>query len=152
LINTIYLLLLCLLKQLGVVKFFLLDNIFFLFLTFLFLTNYIYNIIMANSSIVKKRIVTNFNNLSSDLQTQVKLRYPTGFSDSMIRIDKPDGSFFYAVSYDTSEISYLVKINVKIDEAIPEDDYGDYYDQEMKDPNEMSNSSDNNDDLDVMEL
>lgn len=34
----------------------------------------------------------------------------------MIRVDKPNGDFFYAVPYDTDEISYLVKIDVKIDD------------------------------------
>ena len=35
----------------------------------------------------------------------------------MTRIEKPNGDFFYVVPYETDEISYLVKIDVKIDEV-----------------------------------
>ena len=33
-----------------------------------------------------------------------------------MRIDKPNGEFFYAVPFETDEINYLVKIDVKIDD------------------------------------
>ncbi|MFI3279669.1 MAG: hypothetical protein SNG49_06765 [Rikenellaceae bacterium] len=51
------------------------------------------------------------------MQEEVKAKYPLGFSDAMMRIDKPNGDFFYAVSYETEEIVYLVKIDVKIDDS-----------------------------------
>lgn len=101
---------------------------------------------MANSSSVKKRIVTNFTNLTTDLQSQVKLKYPTGFSDYMMRIDKPDGTFFYAVSYETDEIAYLVKINVKVDAGVPDDEYKDYYEDDIKESDDDSQRVDSNDD------
>ena len=65
---------------------------------------------MAN----KKHLVASFHNLSPELQEEIKQKYPLGFTDAMIRVDKPNGDFFYAVPYDTDEISYLVKIDVKI--------------------------------------
>ena len=102
---------------------------------------------MINSSTMKKRVVASFSNLTSDLQEQVKLKYPTGFNDYMIRIDKPDGTFFYAVSYDTNEISYLVKINVKIDNASEDDDEKDYYEDDIKGGDEITtNGGDDEDD------
>ena len=67
---------------------------------------------MAN----KKHLVASFHNLSPELQEEIKQKYPLGFTDAMIRVDKPNGDFFYAVPYDTDEISYLVKIDVKIDD------------------------------------
>ncbi len=65
----------------------------------------------------KKRLVTSFQNLSPEMQEQVKEHYPLGFSDAMMRIDKPNGDFFYAVPFETEEIFYLVKIAVKIDDS-----------------------------------
>lgn len=82
--------------------------------------------------ISKKRLVTSFNNLSQELQEAVKELYPAGFSDAMMRVDKPNGDFFYAVPFETEEISYLVKIDVKIDDLSEEEDDKDYYDDEIK--------------------
>ena len=65
--------------------------------------------------ISKKRLVTSYHNLSQELQEAVKELYPTGFSEAMMRVDKPNGDFFYAVPFETEEVSYLVKIDVKID-------------------------------------
>ena len=55
---------------------------------------------MAN----KKHLVASFHNLSPELQEEIKQKYPLGFTDAMIRVDKPNGDFFYAVPYDTDEI------------------------------------------------
>ena len=44
------------------------------------------------------------------MQEEVKAAYPLGFSDYMMRIPKPNGEFFFAVPFETEEISYLVKI------------------------------------------
>lgn len=78
----------------------------------------------------KKRLVVSFNNLPAELQEQVKALYPYGYSDSMMRIDKPNGDFFFAVPFETEEVSYLVKIDVKIDEVSADDDDKDFFDDE----------------------
>lgn len=85
----------------------------------------------------KKRIVTSFNNLSSELQELVNEKYPTGYTEAMMRIDKPNGDFFYAVPYATDEVDYLVKINVKIDDMSHEDDDKGLYDDEIKESDGM---------------
>lgn len=85
---------------------------------------------MAKISTAKKHIVTSFHNLASDLQEAVKERYPLGFAEAMMRIDKPNGDFFYAVPFDTEEVAYLVKIDVKIDDKVSDDDDKDYFDEE----------------------
>lgn len=72
---------------------------------------------MASNKVTKKRLVASFQNLTPQLQAQVKEQYPLGFTDAMMRIDKPNGDFFYAVPFETEEIFYLVKINVKIDDS-----------------------------------
>ncbi len=72
---------------------------------------------MTPNRVTKRRLVTSFQNLTPEIQSQVTEKYPLGFSDAMMRIDKPNGDFFYAVPYETEEIAYLVKIDVKIDDS-----------------------------------
>lgn len=91
--------------------------------------------------ISKKRLVTSFNNLPQELQDAVKELYPAGFSDAMMRVDKPNGDFFYAVPFETEDISYLVKIDVKIDDISEEDDDKDYYDDEIKGADDISDDA-----------
>ncbi len=91
--------------------------------------------------IIKKRLVASFNNLSPELQEKVRELYPNGFSDAMMRVDKPNGDFFYAVPFETDEISYLVKIDVKIDDMSDEDDDKDYYDDDLKGADELADDN-----------
>ena len=60
----------------------------------------------------------------------------------MMRIDKPNGDFFYAVPFDTDEVAYLVKIDVKIDDNAQDDDEKDYYDEEIKGADELQGADD----------
>ena len=109
---------------------------------------------MAKQNTTKKHIVTSFHNLAPELQDSVKEKYPLGFTDAMIRVDKPNGDFFYAVPFDTDEIAYLVKIDVKIDDNTHDDDDKDYYDDEIKGADEIQDDgssdggSDDSDDSD----
>ena len=93
---------------------------------------------MTKPNIVKKHIATSFHNLSPELQEAVKAKYPLGFTDAMIRVDKPNGDFFYAVPYDTDEIAYMVKIDVKVDDK-------DYYDDEIKGADDIQGDDDSSD-------
>jgi hypothetical protein len=92
---------------------------------------------MAKQNTTKKHIVTSFHNLAPELQEAVKQKYPLGFTEAMMRVDKPNGDFFYAVPFDTDEIAYMVKIDVKIDDNAQEDDDKDYYDDEIKGADEI---------------
>ncbi|MBR6813814.1 MAG: hypothetical protein IKM50_04645, partial [Tidjanibacter sp.] len=77
---------------------------------------------------------------------EVKKLYPYGYTDHMIRIDKPSGDFFYAVPFETDEISYLVKIDVKIDGQIEEEEEKDYYDDdEIKGADELPTDDEEDD-------
>ena len=103
----------------------------------------------------KKRLVTSFNNLAPELQEAVKAAYPLGYTDYMMRVDKPNGDFFFAVPFETEEISYLVKIDVKIDDASHEEEDKDYYDDDLKGADELANDdsddepADDNSDFDM---
>lgn len=102
---------------------------------------------MANKNINKKRLVVSYQNLPAELQEEVKKLYPYGYTDHMIRIDKPSGDFFYAVPFETDEISYLVKIDVKIDGQIEEEEDKDYYgdEDEIKGADELPTDDEEDD-------
>ena len=96
---------------------------------------------MTKQHIVKKHIVTSYRNLSLEMQEAVKEKYPLGFTEAMIRVDKPNGDFFYAVPFDTDEVAYLVKIDVKIDDNAQEEDEKDYYDDEIKGADDLQDDN-----------
>ena len=97
--------------------------------------------------ITKKRLVTSFHNLTVEQQEEVKTLYPRGYAEVMTRIDKPNGDFFYVVPYETDEVSYLVKIDVKIDDGADDDAADDFYsDDEIKGADEIADDDDMSDD------
>ena len=66
-----------------------------------------------------KRAVVSYENMSAELQAAFKEKYPKGYADYMgdiFKVDKPDGSSFYAVSVEIPGAIYLVKISVKVDD------------------------------------
>ncbi|HEX3006542.1 MAG TPA: hypothetical protein VHO90_02895 [Bacteroidales bacterium] len=44
-----------------------------------------------------------------------------GYNDYVIKVTKPNNDFFYAVTVDTEDASYLVKVDVKIDNLTEEE-------------------------------
>lgn len=73
----------------------------------------------ASSRLQKKRAVVSYANMPAELAAAFKEKYPKGYADYMgdiFKVDKPDGTFFYAVSIEIPEAIYLVKIDVKIDD------------------------------------
>lgn len=57
--------------------------------------------------------------MSQELLDAFKEKYPRGYADylsDIIKVDKPDGTSFYAVSLEVPGTTYLVKIKVKVDE------------------------------------
>ena len=58
--------------------------------------------------------------MSAELAEVFNEKYPKGFNDylpDLIKYTKPDGTPFYAVTVETSDSIYLVKIKVKTDDA-----------------------------------
>jgi len=82
------------------------------------------------TNIPKKRAVISYENMSQELAEAFKEKYPHGYADYMgdiFKVEKPDGSSFYAVSLEIPDAIYLVKIKVKVD------DYDDVQDDLFKD-------------------
>lgn len=100
------------------------------------------------TKVVKRRSVVSFANLAPELQEEVKRLYPTGYNEAMMRIEKPNGDFFYAVPFETDEVIYLVKVAVKIDDHIDEDDDKDYYSDDLKGADEFADHADEDEDID----
>lgn len=68
----------------------------------------------------KKRRVVSYEKLDDALRAAFDEKYPKGLVDYLPdanRYDKPDGTFFYAVSIETEDTIALVKVNVNIDAA-----------------------------------
>lgn len=83
---------------------------------------------MATKAVnAKKKMVISYINLTDELIDAFKTRYPYGYSDALIRVDKPNGEFFHVVPLETEDISYLIKVAVKIDTKPDEDLEKDYY-------------------------
>ena len=104
------------------------------------------NITMTKQTIAKKHIVKSLANLPQEVQDAVREKYPLGFTEAMMRIDKPNGDFFYAVPFETDDIAYMVKIDVKIDDQSHEDEDKDYYDDEIKGADEIQDDNSEADD------
>ena len=68
----------------------------------------------------KRRAVISYENMSDELAAAFAEKYPKGYSDyfpDLVKYDKPDGTCFYAVTVEIPDAIYLVKIQVKTDDA-----------------------------------
>ena len=68
----------------------------------------------------KRRAVISYENMSDELAAAFAEKYPKGYADyfpDLVKYDKPDGTCFYAVTVEIPDAIYLVKIQVKTDDA-----------------------------------
>ena len=68
----------------------------------------------------RRRHVVSYENMSEELAAAFAEKYPKGFNDylgDLTKYTKPDGTPFYAVTVETPDSIYLVKIKVKTDDA-----------------------------------
>ena len=89
---------------------------------------------MAPSIMNKSRKITSYENMTEELKAAFDEKYPHGYADYMgdiIKVDKPDGTFFHAVTVEIPDAVYLIKIKVKTDDyedvekALVDDEGGD---------------------------
>ncbi|MGL4364481.1 MAG: hypothetical protein ACRCSB_04685 [Bacteroidales bacterium] len=69
-----------------------------------------------------RRLVVSYKNLSPELLDLLKQKYPHGWNDAVMKVNKNDNDFFYAVMQETIHTCYLIKVDVKIDSSVKEDD------------------------------
>ncbi len=101
---------------------------------------------MSTDNTPKKRVVVSYKNLTPELLALVKEKYPHGFTDHMIRIEKSPTDFFYAIVLETADVSYLIKVDVKVDTGAEEEEEKDYYDDDIKDAEQLNDSDEDSDD------
>lgn len=86
----------------------------------------------------KKRIIISLNNLPPEALEALRIKYPLGYNNFVMKVKTGNDSYFYAVTVDTENASYLVKVPVKIDQkSVKEDE--DIFD----DTNSMKESEEN---------
>ena len=91
----------------------------------------------------KKRAAISYENMSQELLDAFKEKYPHGYADylgDIFKVDKPDGTSFYAVTLETEDAVYLVKIKVKIDdyEAVEQELFKDESENDEEDDENRS--------------
>lgn len=65
----------------------------------------------------KTKRVVHYDNLTPDVLDAIRKKYPLGYSNHVFKVTTPNNNFFYAITVDTEETSYLVKVKVKLDKA-----------------------------------
>jgi len=69
----------------------------------------------------KKRLVVSYKNCQDEVLRAIREKYPLGYGDALIKVQKPNGDFFHAITVDFEDVSYLVKVDVKIDNLTEEE-------------------------------
>jgi hypothetical protein len=69
----------------------------------------------------KKKLVVSYKNCTEEVVEAIKKKYPNGYGDFVMKVQKPNGEIFYAITVDTAEASYLIKVDVKIDNLTEEE-------------------------------
>jgi hypothetical protein len=73
----------------------------------------------------KKRLIVNMNNLPEGVLDAIGRKYPNGYNDYVIKVPKGANDFFHAITIDTENASYLIKVNVRVDSGIDNDEKDD---------------------------
>jgi hypothetical protein len=89
----------------------------------------------------KKRLVISYDKLTPDLLNALRKKYPNGYEDHVFKVNAPNKEF-YAVTLDTEDASYLVKVNVKIDSSMND------FDNDAEDDNGKDSFGTPDDDFD----
>lgn len=75
----------------------------------------------------KKRVVKDYEKLELEIQEQIKLAFPEGFSQNLITFKNKDGDIVSALPFETEEIYFLVRMSKLEAQALidEDDDYDD---------------------------
>lgn len=70
----------------------------------------------------KPRVIKDYKKLDENIQEQIKLAYPYGFSENLITFSYKDGLMISALPFETDDRYYLVKMSViEAEQLIKED-------------------------------
>jgi len=90
----------------------------------------------------RKKLIINFASVTPDLMEAIRLKYPLGWINHTIKVPLSGGAFFFAITLDTEDTSYLIKVPVKIDTKSEKDE--DFFESSL-DLKEVDEKSDDDD-------
>jgi hypothetical protein len=93
----------------------------------------------------RKKLIINYANVSPELMEAIRKKYPLGWINHTIKVPQAGGAFFFAITLDTDEASYLIKVPVKIDTKSDKDE--DFFDSAL-DLKETEEKEDEDEDKD----
>ena len=76
----------------------------------------------------KPRVVKDYEKLDVNVQEQIKLEYPFGFEDNLIKFSNAEGKRVSALPFETEDKYYLVRMTIEEAQSIIEED--DDYDED----------------------
>ena len=99
----------------------------------------------------KPRVVKDYDKLDASIREQIKLAYPNGFTDHLVKFKNKEGNMVSALPFEAEDKYYLVRMTVTEARAIIEndDDYDDlgYLKDDVKEEYEEKYADDDMDDL-----
>lgn len=69
----------------------------------------------------KKRLIVSMNHLPEGVLEAIREKYPDGYDDFVIKVPTSNNGHFYAITVETENANYLVKVSVKIDKKEEKD-------------------------------
>ncbi len=73
--------------------------------------------------LMRKRVIKDFRNLPEEIREAIREKYPSGFVNDLITFADKDKQIISALSYETEDISYLIKmpssLHIDTDEEEP---------------------------------
>ncbi|OFX47300.1 MAG: hypothetical protein A2046_06025 [Bacteroidetes bacterium GWA2_30_7] len=99
----------------------------------------------------KIKKVIKYENLTPELIKEIHKKYPGGYEEHLIKVNGPSHTFFYAFMLDLPDVSYLIKVNVKIDNSY-EDESDDFSNEESIGREDDNFANTDNDDEDKEKL
>lgn len=63
----------------------------------------------------KKRVIKNIDTISDEVKEAIRAKYPDGWGNHVLRVNKGNNEFFHVITVDTADTSYMIRVNVKVD-------------------------------------
>ncbi|MCC5923723.1 MAG: hypothetical protein JJT77_08050 [Crocinitomicaceae bacterium] len=71
----------------------------------------------------KPRVVKDYDKIDESVKQQIKLNYPEGFEQHLVKFQNKEGKTVSALPFETEEVYYLIRMTVlEAQEIIEEDD------------------------------
>ncbi|MFA7081098.1 MAG: hypothetical protein WC135_00655 [Bacteroidales bacterium] len=71
----------------------------------------------------KLRAIISFNKLTKSQLLLFSQAYPEGYASHIQKINKPSGDIIYVVPFETEDTIYMVKVDVKVDAKLTEEEF-----------------------------